>query len=256
MSQYADDRNLVARQRLWAEQRSPFDLIQWVLGLAPLGAGARVLDAGCGNGRYLAELRRRGIEAAGCDLSPGMLRSAGHPRRLLQADVGALPFAGGSFDVAIAAHVLYHVDDPGVAARELRRVLRGGGTLLAVTNGARHLRSVRRLIDEAVGEELPGWRIRDPASRRFSLENGVEPLASAFSSVTLVRPDPAVSRPFVIRDPAVVGDYVASLADPFEAETGTAWNVVAERVRAAAGAIIQRDGGLLVEGDPGAFVCR
>ncbi|MBO0707100.1 MAG: methyltransferase domain-containing protein [Candidatus Dormibacteraeota bacterium] len=256
MSQYADDRNLAARQRLWAEQRSPFDLIEWVLGLAPFDRGARALDAGCGNGRYLAELQRRGIDATGCDLSPGMLRSVGAPRRLVQADLSAIPFVAGSFDVAIAAHVLFHVEDRARAAGELRRVLRVGGTLLAVTNGARHLRSVHRLIDGAVHRDLPGWRMRDLASRRFSLENGAEPLATAFSSVTLVRPDPAVNRPFVIRDPAIVSDYVASLADPFQSEAGVAWPVVVERVRAAVEAIIARDGGFLVEGDPGAFVCR
>lgn len=256
MSQYADDRNLAARQRLWAQQGSPFHLVEWVLGLAPLASGTRVLDAGCGNGHYLSELRNRGILATGCDLSPGMLRGLGAPGRLVQADLGALPFRGGSFDVAIAAHVLYHVADPAAAARELRRVLRAGGTLLAVTNGARHLRSVHRLVEEAVGEDRSGWRMRDIASRNFSLENGAEPLAGAFSSVTLLRPDPGLNRPFVIRDPTVVSDYVASLADPFEAETGVSWPVVVERVRAAAATAVEREGGLVVEGDPGVFVCR
>ena len=42
----------------------------------PRRAGERVLEVGCGNGRYLEALRNRGARAAGCDLSP-----AGHPAR-------------------------------------------------------------------------------------------------------------------------------------------------------------------------------
>ena len=51
--QYADDRNLHARQRLWRGQVPSFDIAAWVLDLAGLRPGARVLDAGCGNGIYL-----------------------------------------------------------------------------------------------------------------------------------------------------------------------------------------------------------
>ena len=72
--QYGDDRNLRARQRLWRCQDPYFDVVAWVLGLAGLSPGLRVLDAGCGNGEYLRALARRPVHAAGCDLSMGMLR--------------------------------------------------------------------------------------------------------------------------------------------------------------------------------------
>ena len=51
--QYADDGNLSARQRLWQYQTPFFDIAGWVLSLAGLSPGLRVLDAGCGNGEYL-----------------------------------------------------------------------------------------------------------------------------------------------------------------------------------------------------------
>jgi ubiquinone/menaquinone biosynthesis C-methylase UbiE len=91
------------------------------------GGAERVLDVGCGNGLYLAELRRRGIHAVGCDLSPGMLAAAAPHRELVNADVTALPFAPAACDVVLAPHMLYHVADRATAARELRRVLRPGG---------------------------------------------------------------------------------------------------------------------------------
>jgi SAM-dependent methyltransferase len=88
--QYADDRNLSARQRFWQPQSPHFDIVGWVLGLAGLSPGMRVLDAGCGNGLYLRALARGPGRAAGCDLSMGMLRAAGHPA-LVNADVAAQP---------------------------------------------------------------------------------------------------------------------------------------------------------------------
>ncbi|HYZ57767.1 MAG TPA: class I SAM-dependent methyltransferase [Streptosporangiaceae bacterium] len=48
----------------------------WVLDLARLSPGMRVLDAGCGNGVYLRALWDRQVRAVGCDLSMGMLRAA------------------------------------------------------------------------------------------------------------------------------------------------------------------------------------
>jgi SAM-dependent methyltransferase len=125
-AQYADDRNLRARQRLWLYQSPPFDMVGRVLDLAGLSPGLRVLDAGCGNGAYLRATRDWHVRAAGCDLSLGMLRAAAHPV-LFNADVVALPVAGASFDVVLAPHMLYHVPDRASAARELRRALIPGG---------------------------------------------------------------------------------------------------------------------------------
>jgi Methyltransferase domain len=102
--QYADDRNLQARQRFWQHQDPYFDDVRWVLDLAGLSPGMRVLDA------------------VGCDLSAGMLRAAAHPA-LLNADVTALPLraGAGAVGVVLAVHMLYHVPSRETAIRELRR---------------------------------------------------------------------------------------------------------------------------------------
>jgi SAM-dependent methyltransferase len=143
-AQYADDRNLLARQRFWRHERPYFDIVGWVLNLAGLAPGMKVLDAGCGNGLYLRAMAGRQVRAAGCDLSIGMLESAAHPA-LFSADVAALPLRDGVFDVVLAVHMLYHLPDRETAVRELRRVLAPGGLCVAVTNGERHTRSLRAL---------------------------------------------------------------------------------------------------------------
>ena len=76
--QYKTDVNLAARQSIYAYQQPPIDLPARVIDLAAPAAGATVVDVGCGNGAYLAELARRGSvgRVLGLDLSPGMLAAA------------------------------------------------------------------------------------------------------------------------------------------------------------------------------------
>jgi SAM-dependent methyltransferase len=250
--QYGDDRNLRARQRLWRCQDPYFDVAAWVLDLAGLSPGLRVLDAGCGNGEYLRALARQPVRAAGCDLSLGMLRAAGGPA-LLNADVAALPVRDGGVDVVLAVHMLYHVPDRVAAAGELRRVLAPGGVCVAVTNGARHARSLRALVEQAVRTAAPGWRMR-PATRTFTAENAAAQLAVAFDRVTCVRP--ASEPPVVIRDAALAADYVASLASHYQDEVARPWAGVVEDVRQDVQAVIDRDGAFVTYGDLAAFVCR
>ena len=250
--QYASDRNLRARQRLWRHQVPYFDIVSWVVQLAGLSPGQRVLDAGCGNGEYLRALAQVPVLAAGCDLSLGMLRPLAH-RPLVNADVAALPVRDGVLDAVLAVHMLYHVPDRAAAVRELRRVLKPGGVCVAVTNGARHTRSLRSLVERAVGKATPGWRMY-PATRAFTAENGAAQLGAAFASVTRVRPDR--EPPVVIRDAALAADYVASLASHHQDQTVRPWSDVVEEVRQDVQAVIDRDGAFIVYGDLAAFVCR
>ncbi|MGH3398218.1 MAG: class I SAM-dependent methyltransferase [Streptosporangiaceae bacterium] len=249
-TQYADDRNLAARQRLWQQQDPPFDLMNWVLDLAGIAPGERVLEVGCGNGRYLRALRDRGARAAGCDLSPGILRTAGHPA-LLNASVTALPVRDGAVDVVLACHMLDLVPDRPAAIRELRRVLAAGGRCVAVTNGAQHIRALRDAVERAVRRDTPGWRQR-PSAGEFTAENGAAQLAEAFADVALVRPDPV--HPVVIRDAAVAADYVASMADHYQDEVARPWADVVEDVRSQVQAVISDQAAFTTYGDVVAFV--
>jgi SAM-dependent methyltransferase len=250
--QYGDDRNLRARQRFWEHQEPYFDIVGWVLGLAGLSPGLRVLDAGCGNGVYLRALAGRNVQAVGCDLSAGMLGAAGHPA-VACADVTALPLRSATFDVVMALHMLYHVPDRAAAVSELRRVLAPGGVCIAAANGARELLSLRALTEQAVSRVTPGWRMR-LATDAFGAENAAAQLSAAFSTVTCVRP--ASSPPVVIRDPGPAADYVASWASLYEDETARPWPDVVADVREQVQSVIDRDGAFITYGDLAAFICR
>lgn len=103
-----------------------------VLAALPDVAGATVLDAGCGTGRYVAAVTARGAAAVvGVDFSPEMLARVSTPgaRRLL-GDLTALPVASASVDVVVSGLALNDVADLTAAIAELARVLRPRGTLV------------------------------------------------------------------------------------------------------------------------------
>jgi SAM-dependent methyltransferase len=150
--------------------------------------------------------------------------------------------------------MLYHVDDREAAAREMRRVLEPGGTCVAVTNGAGHMRSMRELVEEAVRGTTPRWQMRNPSTHEFSLENGAAQLRAGFESVTCVRPDALA--PVRLTDATIAADYVASVADHYQHETDQPWDEVVAHVRRAVEREIDSKGAFVVASDVGAFVCR
>jgi len=98
----------------------------------PAPAAARILDAGCGSGRNMVELARRGT-VTGIELAPASLqlaRARGAGEVLPGSLAEPLPFADATFDLAVALDVLEHVGDDEAALRELARVLAPGGRLL------------------------------------------------------------------------------------------------------------------------------
>lgn len=129
----------VAGYALWAAHyppasHNPFMCAEEraLLALLPASlAGKRVLDVGCGSGRYLLHAARRGAVTCGVDRSAPMLaraRAQGLP--VVQGSVTGLPIAAGWADFALCALTLGHVADLPAALAELARVLRSTGTLL------------------------------------------------------------------------------------------------------------------------------
>ena len=97
----------------------------------PLPAGGRVLDAGCGSGRTLDELRDYG-EVCGIELSPEAAAVA-RARGDLDVRVGRLeelPWEAGTFDLITCLDVIEHTPDDRLTLSELRRVCKPGGWLL------------------------------------------------------------------------------------------------------------------------------
>lgn len=249
--QYDTDGNLAARQRLWqnSPRRPAFSLYSWVLGLARLTGGESVLEVGCGNGAYL-EL----MPAVGLDSSVGMLSAARARTQgpLVAGDVTVLPFRDGSFDVVLAAHMLYHVADRPLAMSELRRVLALSGTCIAVTNGESNQAELIALLEEVVGG---GWKWRRPSDRAFSLENGAAQLATAFKSVQRVDCPPGVVE---VTDPQALADYLNSVSDHYQAQISqwSSWHHVVQESTRRVAAEVSQHGSFPISTSVGAFICQ
>ena len=132
-----------------------------------MGAGARVLDAGCGTGGYLRFLLDRGqfSSAAGTDLAGTAIELA--RERVPEVDLRVaplreLPFPDASFELVVSNDVLQHVPDTEVleSLLELRRVLVPDGAILLRTNGSLRFR-----------QERDDWRVYDGTTLRRELEN-------------------------------------------------------------------------------------
>ena len=96
-------------------------------------ARARILDVGCGTGGASLTLARHG-RAVALDRSPGSFAIAmdrPYTHRVVASAAAPLPFADGSFDVVCALDILEHLDDDAAAARELQRVCKPGGHVIA-----------------------------------------------------------------------------------------------------------------------------
>ena len=96
------------------------------------GTAKDVLECGCGTGLLLERIAGFARTASGIDLSPGMLEKA-RERGLdvREGSVTELPFPDASFDVTCSFKVLAHVPEIGAALREMVRVTRPGGVVLA-----------------------------------------------------------------------------------------------------------------------------
>ena len=134
----ADGRDRGMEKRHWHTAKH-------VLARMPVEDGDRVLDLGTGSGYALraladsAELAR----GYGLDGAPEMTRNAREyaleaapdaDLGFVVGDFGHLPFADGSLDHAVTMEAFYYSADPVETLREVRRVLRSGGTFHCAVN--------------------------------------------------------------------------------------------------------------------------
>ena len=129
----------------------------------------RILDAGCGSGRNMVELARRGtvtgVELAEASVALARERDVGE---VIAGSVLELPFADASFDLIVSLDVSEHLQDDFSALREFRRTIAPGGALLVTVPAYQwlwsghdeinyhHRRYTRRSL-QRVGERT-GWK--------------------------------------------------------------------------------------------------
>ena len=101
--------------------------------------GDTVLECACGTGAITAAIAPTCASVVATDYSEGMLKQA---RKKLarfphvvveQADITDLHYADDSFDAVVAGNVIHLLPEPGDALKEIKRVVRPGGTIIVPT---------------------------------------------------------------------------------------------------------------------------
>jgi SAM-dependent methyltransferase len=233
-SAYRSDRDLAARQSLYQWQTPRHDLPGIVAGKLG-GVRGRVVDVGCGNGRFVRRLRaaRPDLALLGLDISPGIL--AGVPGPVAVAEAARLPLATGSVSAALAMHMLYHVPDIPRAVGELSRVVAPDGPVIVSSSSDRDKSEIEELWQRAAGDVLGTGRgpARIPVGARFSLEKAPAFLAEEFGRVEMI----GLPGTITVHDPEPVVAYMASYqawADqhdvPFDATIERARVILADHI--------------------------
>jgi SAM-dependent methyltransferase len=107
---------------------------RWLYREARLAQVKEILEVGCGTGVITNELAQVGTaRAVGLDIDTQMLVFAGHQGSVtyIQGDAHALPFPDGSFDAIVCHYLLLWLTDPVQGVREMARVVRPTGCVLA-----------------------------------------------------------------------------------------------------------------------------
>lgn len=157
-----------------------------------------ILDLGCGTGEGTSRIYAEGMTVIATDLSPEMARTAVRRFPVLQgcvADAAGLPFASERFDIVQSLGVLEYIGPYERAVRELRRVLKPGGTLIiSVPNRNslfRYLHRMERFMTAPLRrlrtrrENDAGWEVGF-RHRQWSLAEAVSLLqASGFNVVNV-----------------------------------------------------------------------
>lgn len=187
-NQYRNASNISARIQLHTRFSKKKGWFAWIYERLNLRDGMNILEVGCGDGALWKGLNiPEKISLTLTDISEGMIRDIrkvfGEDRkylRLLSCDCQAVPFEDNTFDLVVANHVLFYCRDVEKACREIYRVLKPGGRVIAATYGKHHMEEINRLVlgfDERI--VLSSQCLYE----RFGKENGGSILEKMFKEV-------------------------------------------------------------------------
>lgn len=216
IKQYKNASNLRARINLHQKfSTNKEGWMPWFFKNLPLNKKCKVLELGCGDGSlwktnykyipkswdiYLTDFSKGMLEDAKKNLSKQKERF-----KFEIVDIEKIPYEDESFDVVIANHMLYHVENIDRAMIEVRRVLKKQGIFYASTVGKEHMKEMREFISKVDKSilHLESFTL----TKKFQLENGKKILSKHFPYVDTKRYEDSLA----IKEEEALLDYIFSM---------------------------------------------
>lgn len=190
--QYKSDKNLNIRSNLHSYNINKIDFDKWCFDQINFPSNARVLELGCGTGKFWLKNKEnidKSLDITLSDFSKSMIKIAkdklkevDYKFKYEEINMENIPYEDNSFDVVIAEHMIYFAPNVEKALSEIRRVLKKGGVLYASANSCETMAELNKLVekfDSSLGIDNNGY------STRFELENGEGILKEHFNKVEI-----------------------------------------------------------------------
>ena len=216
MEQYENSSNLKARiniHELFSINK--YGWMPYFFEQINLKGKMKILELGCGDGSLWVknyEKLPKNIDITLTDFSPGMLEDAKNNLGKMQkrfkfkiVDAETIPYKDETFDVVIANHMLYHVNDIDKAFSEIYRALKKGGVFYAATVGKSHMKEMRSIVSE-LGVDMVTTKSFE-ATEKFQLENGMDIFKKWFKDIKLTRYDDGL----FVTEATPLLDYILSM---------------------------------------------
>jgi SAM-dependent methyltransferase len=163
--------------RTWHQRRRHKAVLKMLAGLR-----GEVLDYGCGYGDLTEAIARTHL-VQGVDVDPERVAFAAReyaPLRFSVCGPRRLDFADGSFDIVTSVAVIHFAPDPAEHLREVRRVLRDGGSLLLVCSNVQKVYNFYRSLLGRGPFRPPMWIAPEDEIRELVRQAGFEVTATGF----------------------------------------------------------------------------
>ena len=156
-----------------------------------VSAGTRLLDVGCGSGRFCVLAGTRGALVAGIDATPELLaiaRERNPEADLRHGDLQFLPWDDGAFDVVTGFNAFFYAADIVAAFRDAVRVLAPGGRV-ALTAFGRPERCESTAALEYLGPMLPEFAVEDDDEELPLEQAGLSTVETGYLEIAEEYPD-------------------------------------------------------------------
>jgi len=258
IEQYENASNLRSRINIHEKfSVNKYGWMRWYFDELNLPKQCKIIELGCGDANLWEKNKDRipkDLDITLSDVSKGMLNDAkinlgkkSENFKFQIIDAEDIPYNDSTFDVVIANHMLYHVDNIQKALSEICRVLKPGGYLYCSTVGQNHMMEIRDIMSKFKSETMD-IKSSDITSR-FKLENGAYKLKKWFDNIEMKRYEDNL----IVTEATPIIDYMFSMPgnvrESFNSER-------LQELTKYLKDIIETEGGIYITKDTGFFKAK